>query len=287
MHRDAEGAWQFRRAGSGLEIPATQGEPTEYIVAVTIDTKTRQVVVEDGGTPRVLAFDSPEAFEVLSSLWMRCAWETKYLYTFTWFGRPIIQLPDDMFRVQEVLYRLRPDVVIETGVAHGGSLVYYASIFEAMGHGRVIGVDIEIRKHNRAALEAHELKKRIELIEGDSTAKETLERVRALVEQGEKTIVFLDSNHSRAHVSAELEAYAPLVSVGSYIVATDGIMRDVADSPRAGSDWLHDNPYEAARDFVAAHPEFVEEAPHWAFDESAGLKSGVTQWPGAWLRRVR
>jgi cephalosporin hydroxylase len=256
-------------------------------MAVTIDTKARQVVVDDCNGRRVLAFDSPEAFELLSSLWMRCAWETKYLYTFTWFGRPIIQLPDDMFRVQEVLYRLRPDVVIETGVAHGGSLVYYASIFEAMGHGRVIGVDIEIRPHNRKAIEEHELKKRIELIEGNSVSKETLGRVRKLAHEGETTIVFLDSNHSRAHVLAELEAYAPFVSVGSYIVATDGIMRDVADSPRAGADWLHDNPYEAARDFVAAHPEFVEESPPWLFDESDGLKSGVTQWPGAWLRRLR
>jgi cephalosporin hydroxylase len=256
-------------------------------MAVTIDTKSRQIIVEDGGASRVLAFDSPEAFEVLSALWMRCAWETKYLYTFTWFGRPIIQLPDDMFRVQEVLYRIRPDVVIETGVAHGGSLVYYASIFEAMGHGRVIGVDIEIRPHNRAAIEAHELKKRIELIEGDSVSTETVRRVRQLVRDGETVIVFLDSNHSRQHVLAELEAYAPLVSVGSYIVATDGIMRDVADSPRAGADWLHDNPFEAARDFLASHPEFVEESPKWSFDESAGLKTGVTQWPGAWLRRLR
>jgi cephalosporin hydroxylase len=256
-------------------------------VAVTIDTKSRQVVVDEGGATRALAFDSPEAFEILSSLWMRCAWETKYLYTFTWFGRPIIQLPDDMFRVQEVLYRLRPDVVIETGIAHGGSLVYYASIFEAMGHGRVIGVDVEIRPHNRAAIEGHELKKRIDLIEGDSVAPSTLDQVRALMRRGEVAIVFLDSNHTRKHVLAELEAYAPFVSAGSYIVATDGIMRDVADSPRAGEDWLHDNPYEAARDFLASHPEFTEGPPPWAFDESEGLRSGVTQWPGAWLRRNR
>lgn len=274
MCRNAEGDRKLRAVGNGVTV------------AITIDTKLRQVVIEEGGASRTLAFDSPEAFEILSSLWMRCAWETKYLYTFTWFGRPIIQLPDDMFRVQEVLYRLRPDVVIETGIAHGGSLVYYASIFEAMGHGRVIGVDVEIRPHNRAALEAHELKKRIELIEGDSVAAPTLDKVRALMRAGETAIVFLDSNHTRKHVLAELEAYASFVSPGSYIVATDGIMRDVADSPRAGHGWLHDNPYEAARDFLATHPEFTEGQPPWAFDESAGLRSGVTQWPGAWLQRI-
>jgi cephalosporin hydroxylase len=245
----------------------------------------RQLIVSTSEGPRTLAFDSPEAFGMLSSLWMRCAWETKYLYTFTWFGRPIIQLPDDMFRVQEVLYRLRPDIVIETGVAHGGSLVYYASLFEAMGRGRVIGVDVEIRPHNRAALEAHELKHRIELIEGDSVAPATIARVRSQISEGDVVLVFLDSDHSRKHVNAELEAYAPLVTAGSYIVATDGIMRDVADSPRAKPDWLHDNPYEAARDFLTRHPEFAEETPPWPFDESAGLTAGVTQWPGAWLKR--
>jgi len=213
--------------------------------------------------------------------------ETKYLYTFTWFGRPIIQLPDDMFRVQEVLYNLKPDYVVETGIAHGGSLVFYASLFEAMGHGRVIGVDIEIRKHNRAALEAHELFHRIDLIEGDSTAPDVLERVRGLVTPGSNVIVFLDSNHSFDHVRRELELYAPFVSPGSYIVATDGIMKDLVGSPRSAPDWGTNNPFEAARDFLQSHPEFVLREPAWRFDESVGLRKGVTQWPGAWLERVR
>ncbi len=253
-------------------------------MAISIDSKTRRVTLDDG---RDIAFDSPEAFEVLSALWMRCAWETKYVYTFTWFGRPIIQVPDDMFRVQEVLYRMKPDVVIETGIAHGGSLVYYASIFEAMKHGRVIGVDIEVRPHNRKALEEHELIHRIELIEADAVADSTVAKVRSLVKKDETAIVFLDSNHSYAHVRAELEAYAQFVSIGSYIVATDGIMKDVADSPRAGADWKRDNPFEAAKDFLTTHPEFVEETPSWPFDESASLRTGVTQWPGAWLKRIR
>lgn len=254
---------------------------------ISIDPENRTVSFDQDGKTRSVALDSPEAFELLSSLWIRSAWETKYLYTFTWFGRPIIQLPDDMFRVQEVLYHLKPAYVIETGVAHGGSLVFYASIFEAMGHGRVIGVDIEIRKHNRDALESHELFHRIDLIEGDSTAPQIIEDVRALVTQPGPVIVFLDSNHSYEHVRRELELYAALVTPGSYIVATDGIMKDLVGSPRSAPDWGTNNPFEAARDFLTVHPEFVLREPSWRFDESVGLRKNVTQWPGAWLERIR
>ena len=251
-------------------------------MAISIDSKSRRIALEDG---REIAFDSPEAFEVLSALWMRCAWETKYVYTFTWFGRPIIQVPDDMFRVQEVLYRLKPDVVIETGVAHGGSLVYYASLFEAMKHGRVIGVDIEIRPHNRKALDEHELRHRIELIEADAVADATVAQVRELVAPGETAIVFLDSNHSYAHVLAELEAYAPFVSVGSYIVATDGIMGELAGAPRSAPDWTWNNPKQAAHAFVAEDPLFVIEEPAFPFNE--GVVTGrVTYWPDAFIKRI-
>jgi cephalosporin hydroxylase len=254
---------------------------------ITIDPERRTLSVEENGTKRTLELDDPEAFELLSKLWIKSAWETKYLYTFTWFGRPIIQLPDDMFRVQEVLYRLKPDYVVETGIAHGGSLVFYASLFEAYGHGRVIGIDIEIRKHNRQALESHELFSRIELIEGDSTADDVADRVASIIEPGSSVIVFLDSNHSFAHVRRELELYSPLVTPGSYIVATDGIMKDLAGSPRSSPDWATNNPFEAARDFLRSHPEFVLREPARQFDESVGLRANVTQWPGAWLERVQ
>ncbi len=254
---------------------------------ITIDDTHRVLYVETEAGTVTYNLDDPEAFALLSKLWMRSAWETKYLYTFTWLGRPIIQLPDDMFRVQEVLYRLRPDVVIETGVAHGGSLVFYASIFELLGSGRVIGIDIEIRPHNREAIEQHELAHRITLVEGDSVAEKTIEQVRKLIGKGERVLVFLDSNHSKDHVRKELEAYAPLVSRGSYIVATDGIMKDLVGSPRAGVDWSWNNPFAAAREFLLDHPEFAEEEPARVFDESQGAVVNVTQWPAAWLRRIR
>lgn len=176
-------------------------------------------------------------------------------------------------------------MIVETGVAHGGSLVFYASLCRAMGRGRVIGVDIEIRKHNRAAIEAHEMKPLITLIEGSSVASEIIAQVRSAILPGETVLVLLDSNHTKAHVMAELEAYHELVTPGSYIVATDGSMQFLHDVPRGKAEWKTDNPSAAAIDFAARHPEFVLEQPPWPFNES-GLAENVTHWPSAWLRRL-
>lgn len=252
---------------------------------LTIDTEARSLVVDDGGRPRELPLYSKAAFEQLSQLWIKVGWNEKYTYTFSWLGRPIIQLPEDIVRAQEVIYRLKPDVIVETGVAHGGSLILYASLCLAIGKGRVIGVDIEIRPHNRAAIESHELARFITLIEGDAAAAETIARVQSEVRSAERVLVLLDSNHSKAHVRRELEAYGPLVTPGSYIVATDGLMRDLHDVPRGKPEWAHDHPAAAAADFAAAHPEFVLEQPPPPFSESA-LTEPVTHWPGAWLRRL-
>jgi cephalosporin hydroxylase len=253
---------------------------------ITLDTDSKRFQVEDNGQLRDLDLYSKEAFELLSRQWVRLGWNQKYVYTFAWMGRPVIQLPEDMIRMQEVIHRLQPDVIIETGVAHGGSLVFYASLCKAMDKGRVVGIDIEIRPHNRKAIEAHPLKSLITLIEGSSTAPEIVDQVRALVRPGETTLIILDSNHTYAHVHDELEAYAGLVTAGSYIVATDGVMLDLADVPRGKPGWDTDNPTFAARDFAAKHPEFVIEQPAWPFNESE-LDQNVTHWPGAWLRRVR
>ena len=173
-----------------------------------------------------------EAFQIISEIWLKVGWNEKYVYTFSWFGRPIIQLPEDIVRIQEVIYRVKPDVIIETGIAHGGSLIFYASLCKAMGCGRVIGVDIEIRPHNRAAIEAHELASYITLLEGNSTNPEIVSSVKSRIQPGESVLVILDSNHTKAHVLHELDAYHDLVSLGSYIVATDGSMRDLHDVPR-------------------------------------------------------
>lgn len=242
-------------------------------------------MVEDKGLITEHAISSPEAFKVLSQAWLRCGWDNKYVYSFTWMGRPIIQLPDDMFRIQEVIYSIKPDVIIETGVAHGGSLIFYATLCKAMGKGRVIGIDIEIRPHNREAIEAHEFFSFITLIEGSSVHPAIVEQTKSHVRAGDRVLVLLDSNHSKQHVLAELEAYSPLVTRGSYIVAMDGIMEEVVGAPRTEPDWTWNNPKRAAIEFTETHSEFVIEEPGFLFNEG-NTTERVTYWPSAFIRRV-
>lgn len=251
---------------------------------ISIDYDKNLLTMTIGRDIRTLALDTPEAFAVISQIWLRAGWDHKHVYTFTWLGRPIIQLPEDLLRVQEVIYRIKPDVIVETGIAHGGSLIFYASLCKLLGKGRVIGIDIEIRPHNRQAVEAHELFDYITLIEGSSIDADIVRHVKDLVKPAETVFVMLDSNHTKSHVLAELEAYADLVSVGSYIVAADGIMESLAGAPRSSPDWTWNNPKAAAQEFVSNNPQFVIEQPSWLFNESS-LSENVTYWPGAWLYR--
>lgn len=249
-----------------------------------IDT-TEGILIQDiEGHQSILGLYTKEAFELISQQWLKVGWNQKYSYTFSWMGRPLIQLPEDMVRIQEVIYRVKPDVIIETGIAHGGSLVLYASLCKVMAKGRVIGIDIDIRPHNRQAIETHRLFPLITLIEGDSTAPEVVNWVKSLVRPREVVMVILDSDHSNQHVLAELEAYHDLVTPGSFIVATDGIMKELHDVPRGKPEWVWDNPAVAAEEFERKHPEFVLEHPAWPFNESE-LNQNITYWPGAWLRR--
>ena len=157
-----------------------------------VDTEAKELVCEQAGNPTRYALYSKEAFELIAQQWLILGWNQKYTYTFSWMGRPIIQLPEDMICTQEVIYRVQPDVIFETGIAHGGSLIYYASLCKAMGKGRVIGVDIEIRPHNRQAVEMHPLFPLITLIEGNSVAPEIVAQVQALIKPGETVMVLLD-----------------------------------------------------------------------------------------------
>jgi cephalosporin hydroxylase len=244
------------------------------------------VTVAAKGVERTFGIGTPEAFKLLSSLWLRSGWDNKYVYSFTWLGRPMIQLPEDMIRIQEVIYRVKPDVLIETGIAHGGSLVFYASLFNAMGKGRVIGVDIEIRTHNRKAIEAHDMYDRITMIEGSSIDGTIVGSVRSQIHKGERCLVVLDSNHTREHVLSELQVYAEFVAVDSYIVACDGIMQEVAGAPRTKPEWVTDNPQSAVKDFLLKHDDFILEEPLFSFNEGQ-ITERVTYWPNAFLRRVK
>jgi cephalosporin hydroxylase len=256
------------------------------LTALSVNFDDGYVEVTEGGVVTRHRFDTPEAFAEVSKAWVRVGFDNKYVYGFSWLGRPILQLPEDIVRMQEVVYRVKPDVIIETGIAHGGSLIFYAGLCRAMGLGRVIGVDVEIRPHNRAAIEAHELFDLIDMVEGSSVAPETVAQVRSLVNPGETGLVILDSNHTRDHVLGELEAYSGFVGPGSYVVVADGgIMTAVAGAPLAGEDWASNNPLGAVQSFLESHSEFVVEPPPPVFNEGS-ITQGPSYWTGGWLRRL-
>lgn len=253
---------------------------------IKIDLEQGIVSVEKDGRTREYKLDTPEAFKIVSEAWLRAGWDNKYVYSFTWLGRPIIQLPEDMIRLQEVIHAVQPDVIVETGVAHGGALVFYASLCKAMDRGRVIGVDVEIRPHNREAIESHPLSSLITLIEGSSIDPSVVNEVKSKIGRDEKVMVMLDAAHQKQHVLAELAAYSTLVNPGSYIVAMDGIMENLAGAPRSNEDWTWNNPRQAALEFVADNADFVIEEPPFAFNEG-NVTERVTYWPSAFIKRLR
>lgn len=239
-------------------------------------------------TQRVLTVESPqgrrdvdlyskEGFELLSDLWVRSGWQHRLSYKLTWMGIPIIQLPEDLLMMQELIYKVRPEVVIETGTAHGGTAMFYASVLKLLGPGRVVSIDIEIRPYNRLAIQAHPLSERVTLIEGSSVSEGVVRQVQQMIRPRETVLVALDSNHSYSHVRAEMEAYAPLVTPGSYLVVFDGIMEAIADAPNGKLEWKSDNPRRAVHDFLQHNPEF-EIDPYYN-------RLLVTYCPAGFLRR--
>ena len=253
-----------------------------------IEEKNNKIINEDGSTSTLY---SPEGFKAISDLWVKIGWDQKYLYGFSWLGRPIIQNPDDMIRVQEVIYDIKPDYIIETGIAHGGSLIYYASILNSIGKGRVIGIDIEIRKHNRKAIENHELFNLIDLYEGSSIEPSIIDQIKEKVGKNQKILVILDSAHDYKHVIKELQLYKQFVSLSSYIVVTDGSQEYLHDTPRAKKDypgyaetWNNNNPKKAAEDFVKENNNFKIIEPEFIFNEG-NINFRVTHWPSAFVKR--
>lgn len=183
----------------------------------------------------------------------------KYTYNFTWLGRPIIAFPQDMIAMQEIIWDIKPDLIIETGVAHGGSIVYYASLLELIGgEGIVVGIDIDIRKHNRDLIETHPMAKRIKLVEGSSTDTKVVEKIKEIAANKKRVLVCLDSNHTHEHVLAELNLYAPFVSKNSYCVVFDTAIEDMpADFNWGERTWgKGNNPKTAVWEFLKKHDEF-------------------------------
>ncbi|WP_426204914.1 cephalosporin hydroxylase family protein [Pseudomonas sp. TWP3-1] len=221
-----------------------------------------------------------KALQAESLAWVGTTAKHKYTYNFSWMGRPIIQFPQDMVAMQEIIWNLRPDIIVETGIAHGGSLVFYASMLELVGHGEVLGVDIDIRQHNREAIEAHPMSKRISMIQGSSIDTAIVDQVRARIE-GKKVLVVLDSNHTHEHVLEELRLYAPMVSVGSYCVVMDTVVEDMP------TDAFPDRPWGKGDNPKTAVWAYLKETNAFEIDQAIHSKLLITVAPDGYLRRVR
>ncbi len=202
-----------------------------------------------------------------------------FSYQWSWLGVPIIQLPNDVVATQELIWEHRPQVIIETGIARGGSVLFYSSLLEIIGEGRVIAVDIDIRSHNRAVIEAHPMAHRVTMIEGSSTDSTVVDTVRALLEPGDRVMVVLDSNHTHDHVLAELEAYAPLVTPGQFLIVADTVIEEIPPQDHRPRDWgPGDNPKTAVDAFLAVHRDFE-------LDPYVNAKLLMTSSRGGYLRK--
>ncbi len=213
--------------------------------------------------------------------WLRDTLPHRYSYNFSWMGVPIIQYPQDIVAMQELIWRVKPEMIIETGVAHGGSLVYYASLLELTGRGEVLGIDIDIRSHNRAMIEAHPMARRISMIQGSSVDAAVVREVRVRAAGRAPVMVVLDSNHTHEHVLGELRAYADLVTVGSYCVVFDTVVEDLP------GDLYPDRPWSAGNSPKTAVHAFLREDDRFEIDRDVEAKILITVAPDGYLRRVR
>ena len=209
------------------------------------------------------------------------AWRQRHARSMTWLGAPVEQMPEDLIRIQELIVQVKPAVIVETGVQWGGSVLYYASLLSLIGNGIVVGIDNHYRPEASAAIEQSSVKDRIWIREGDSADPDIARRIRSFVGERAPCMVILDSDHRFAHVLAELEAYAPLVTPGSYAVVCDTIMADLEDE---NPDWLTDNPAAAIDTFLSTHPGFARVQPLRPYDQSRSHGS-VSHWPGGYLKR--
>jgi cephalosporin hydroxylase len=245
---------------------------------------------------RIASIAKNDAFKQAGQMFMQASILPKYSYNFSWMGRPIIQYPQDMVAMQEVIWEVKPDLIIETGIAHGGSLIMNASLLamldycDAIESGdlidpkkpkrRVLGVDIDIRDHNRKAIEAHPMSNRIDMIQGSSIAEDIIAQVHDYAKSYKRILVSLDSNHTHEHVLAELKAYAPLTSKGSYCIVFDTLIEDMLEDAYPDRPWgKGDNPKTAVWEYLKTHPEFE-------IDKAIQNKLLITVAPDGYLKRI-
>jgi cephalosporin hydroxylase len=222
-----------------------------------------------------------EEMRGLTRGWLEAATRHEYSYHFTWLGRPIIQFPQDIVATQEIIWRVQPDLIIETGIARGGSLVFSASILELLGGDRlVVGIDVDIREHNRVEIERHPLSRRIKMIQGSSVDESVVREVAAHAAGRQTVLVMLDSNHTHEHVLRELELYSPLVTPGSYLIVYDTVVEQMPEGMYPNRPWGRgDNPLTAVREFLSRNPDFE-------VDREVEERLLITVAPGGYLRRV-
>lgn len=214
----------------------------------------------------------------LTKKWFDKAFSHEYSYHFSWLGRPIIQFPQDMVAIQEIIWKTKPDLIIETGIAHGGSLIFSASILELTGKGKVLGIDIDIRKHNRKEIESHPLKKRIKMIEGSSIDENILKKVKKEIKNKKKILLFLDSFHTEEHVLKELEMYSPLIKKDGYIVVFDTIIEFMPKNSFPNRPWdKGNNPHTAVK-------KFLKQNNHFKIDKEIEKKLLITSCPDGFLK---
>jgi cephalosporin hydroxylase len=231
---------------------------------------------------RIEANGSNEVLQKAAKAFNNASNSNQYSYNFSWMGRPIIQYPQDMIAMQEIIWNVKPDLIIETGIAHGGSLIYYASLLELIGNGEVLGIDIDIRAHNKAEIEKHPMYKRIKMIEGSAIIEETIQQVKAIAKNKEKILVCLDSNHTHDHVLKELEFYASLVSIDSYIIVFDTIVEDLPENYfKEKRPWgIGNNPKTAVWEFLKTNNDFI-------IDRSIDNKLLISVAPEGYLKRIK
>jgi len=218
--------------------------------------------------------------QALSRIWIREIARYKYAYNFTWMGRPIIQFPQDMIAVQELIWKIKPDLIIETGIAHGGSLIFSASMLELIGQGEVLGIDIDIREHNRIEIERHPLSKRITMIQGSSIDESVIQQVKKFAQGKQRILVVLDSNHTHEHVLRELELYSPLVKKDSYLIVFDTIIEDMPE------DFFPDRLWGRGNNPKTAVWEFLKGSERFEIDHELENKLLITVAPNGYLRCI-
>ncbi|MDB5199927.1 MAG: cephalosporin hydroxylase [Chitinophagaceae bacterium] len=232
---------------------------------------------------RIKANKENEALILAAKKFNDASNSAQYSYNFSWMGRPIIQYPQDMIAMQEIIWEIKPDLIIETGIAHGGSLIYYASLLELIGNdGEVLGIDIDVRQHNRKEIENHKMFKRIKMIEGSSISLETWEKVKKYTEGKQKIIVILDSNHTHEHVIKELNLYSPFVSLSSYLVVFDTIVEDLPEGY-----FLEKRPWGIGNNPKTAVAEFLKFNKDFIIDKMIDDKLLVSVAPGGYLKKIR